>query len=124
MRVFMGKVKGDAELKIFHSMIKYNNLFVAQNLSGNLIAFLWDRPLEGRPWIFNIPWDKPWEWPEVKFLSNPNEMQTHFSQEENRHVMWDTTGITNLTTLRLPMLAVVPYALVEWLSEKGVHHIN
>ena len=26
--------------------------------------------------------------------------------------------MTNLTTLRLPRLAVVPYALVEWLSKK------
>ena len=33
--------------------------------------------------------------------------------------MWDTTDMTNLTTLRLPRLAVVPYALVEWLSKKG-----
>ena len=27
--------------------------------------------------------------------------------------------MTNLTTLRLPMLALVPYVLVEWLSKKG-----
>ena len=33
--------------------------------------------------------------------------------------MWDTTGMTNSTTIRFPMLAVVPYALVEWLSKKG-----
>ena len=33
--------------------------------------------------------------------------------------MWDTTGMINLTTLRLPRIAVVPYALVEWLSKKG-----
>ena len=58
-------------------------------------------------------------WPEVKLLSNPIEMQTHFGQEANRHAMWDTTGMTNLTTLRLPRLAVVPYAVVEWLSKKG-----
>ena len=49
LRVFMGMVKGDAELKIFHSMLKYDNLFVAQNLSGNVIASMGDRPLEGRP---------------------------------------------------------------------------
>ena len=48
-RVFVGMVKGDAELKIFHSMLKYNNLFVAQNLSGNVIAFRGDHPLEVRP---------------------------------------------------------------------------
>ena len=27
--------------------------------------------------------------------------------------------MTNLTTLRLPRIAVVPYAVVEWLSKKG-----
>ena len=95
-------------------------MFVAQNLSGNVIALMGDRPLEGRPWIFKIPRDKQWAWSEVKCLSNPIEMQTHFSQEENRHAMWDTTGMKNLTTLSLPRLAVVPYYLVEWLSKKGL----
>ena len=85
LRVFVGMVKGDTELKLFNSMLKYKNLFVAQNLSGNVIAFMWDRPLEGRPWVFNIPWDKPWAWQEIKFLINPIEMQTHLNQEENRH---------------------------------------
>ena len=66
-------VKGDAELKIFHSMLKYNDLFVAQNISGNVIAFMLDRPLEGRPWILKILRDMPWAWPEVKLLSNPIE---------------------------------------------------
>ena len=67
-------VKGDAELKKFHSMLKDNNYFVAKNFSGNVIAFMGDRPLEGRPLIFNIPQEKPWAWPEIKFLSNPIEM--------------------------------------------------
>ena len=111
-------VNGDAELKIFHSMLKYNNFFVAQNLSGNVIAFVGDCPLEGSPCIFKIPRDKPWAWPEIKFLSNPIEMQTHFSQEGNFHAMWDTTGRTNFTTVKLPRLAVVPYAVVDWLSKK------
>ena len=71
LRVFVGMVKGDAELKIFYSMLKYNNLFVAQNISGNVIAFMGGVPLEGRLWIFNISQDKPWTWPEVKFLSKP-----------------------------------------------------
>ena len=48
LRVFVGMVKGDAELKIFHSMLKYNDFFVAKNISGNMIAFMEDRPLEGR----------------------------------------------------------------------------
>ena len=72
-----------------------------------------DRPLEGRPWVFKIPWDKPWAWLEIKFLSNPIEMQTHFSQEGNSHAMWYITGRTKLTTKNLPRLAVVPYAVVE-----------
>ena len=100
-------------------MLKYNNLFVAQNLSGNVIVFMGYLPLDGRQWISKIKRDKPWAWPELKFLSNSIEMQTHFNQEENRHDMWDTTGMTNLTTLRLPRISVVPYALVEWLSKKG-----
>ena len=109
LRVFMGMVKGDAELKIFHSMLKYNNFFVAQNLSGNVIVFVGDCPLEGRPWIFKITCNKPWAWPEVKLLSNPIEMQTYFGQEENRDAMWDSTGMTNFTTLRLPRIVVLPY---------------
>ena len=35
--VFFRVVKGDAEFKIFHSMLKYNDFFVAQNLSGNVM---------------------------------------------------------------------------------------
>ena len=119
LQVLVGMVKGDAELKIFHSTLKYNDLFVAQNLSGNVIAFMGYRPLEGRPWIFKIPRDKLWAWSEVKFLSNPIEMQTHFSQDENRHAMWDTISMTKLTTLRFPRLTVIPYAFLEWLSKKG-----
>ena len=80
LRGFVGMVKGGTELKIFHSMLTYNNCFVAQNLSGGVIFFMGDCPLEGRPWIFNITCDKQLNWPEVKFLSNPIEMQTHFSQ--------------------------------------------
>ena len=118
MRVFVGMVKGGADLNIFHSMLKENNLFVAQNLSGDVIAFMGDRPLEGRPWIFKIPRDKPWVWLEMKLLINSIEMQTYFIQEENVHVMWDTTGRTNLTTLKLPRLAVVPYEVVEWISKR------
>ena len=117
--VFVGMVKGDAGLKIFYSMLKHNDLFVGQNLSGNVIDFMGDLPLEGRPWKFKIPRDKPWAWPEVKFLSNPINAKTHFSQEENRHSMWETTSMTNLTTLRLPRLTVLPYAVAEWLSKKG-----
>ena len=35
--VFVSMVKGDVELKTFHSILKYNDLFVAKNISGNLI---------------------------------------------------------------------------------------
>ena len=34
--------------------------------------------------------------------------------------MWDTNGTTNLTTTKLPRLAVVLYAVVEWLSKRGL----
>ena len=97
LQVFFGMAKGDAELKIFHSILKYNDLFVAPDISGNVIAFTGDRPLEGRPWVFKIPWDKPWAWTEIKFLSNSIEMHKNFIQEGNFHAMWDTTGKTNLT---------------------------
>ena len=49
LRVFVGIVKGDVELKLFHYMLKYNNLFVAPNLSGNLIALMGYFLLEGMP---------------------------------------------------------------------------
>ena len=65
LKVFFGMVKGDAEFKTFRSVLKYSNLFVAQNISGNVIAFMRDRPLEGSPWIFNKPQYKPWSWPEI-----------------------------------------------------------
>ena len=113
LQVFVGMVKGDAELKIFHSMLKYNYLFVAPNLSGNMIAFMGDLPLEGRSWVFNIPRDKPWVCPEIKFLRNSIEMQTDFSQEGNCPAMWDTTGKTNLTTKKLPSMEVVPYKVAD-----------
>ena len=98
LRVFVGMVKGDAELKLSHSMLKYNGLFVAPNLSGNVIAFMGDSPLEGRPWVFKMPRENPWAWPEIKFLINSIEMQTHFRQEGNSHAMWYTIEKTNLTT--------------------------
>ena len=119
LRIFVGMVKGNTELKRFHSMLKYNNLFVDQNMSGNVISFMGDSPFEGRPWIFKIPREKPWACPEIKFLSNRIETQTYFIQEEKRHTVWDTTGKTNLTTLKLPRLEVVQYAVLEWLSKKG-----
>ena len=58
-------------------------------------------------------------WPEIKYLRNPIEMQTHFSQEENCNAMLDTTGRKNLTTIKLTRLAVVSYVVVEWLSKRG-----
>ena len=33
--------------------------------------------------------------------------------------MWDTTGRTNLTTMKLPRLSVVPYVVAEWISKRG-----
>ena len=34
--------------------------------------------------------------------------------------MWDTTGETDLKTKKLPILVIVPYADVEWLSKGGL----
>ena len=97
LRVFVGMVKGDEEFKLFHSMLKYNNLFVAQNILGNVIKFMGNCPLEGRLLVFKIPRDKPRVWADIKLLSNSIGMQTHFSQEGNIHSMWDTTSKKNLT---------------------------
>ena len=47
--VFVGMVKGGVELKFFHSMLNYNDLSVALNISDNVIAFMGGCPLEGRP---------------------------------------------------------------------------
>ena len=105
---------------MFQFMLKYNELFVAPNLSDNVIAFMGYLPLGGRPWVFKIPRDKPWEWPEIKLLSNSIEIQAHFSQDVNRRAMWDTTGKTYLTTIKLPRLEVIPYAVMEWLSKGGL----
>ena len=99
-------------------------MFVAKNISGNVIPSMGDHPLEGRPWIFKITWDKTWAWREIKFLSNPIEMQNRSSQEENRHSMWNTTSRKNLTTAKLPKLAMVPYEVLERLSKKGEHIMN
>ena len=74
LQVFVGMVNGDAELKLSHSMVKYNDLFVASNLSGNVIEFMGDRPLDGRSWVLKIPLNKSWEWPEVRSRNNPIEM--------------------------------------------------
>ena len=104
LRVFVGMLKGDAELDFFHSMLKYNDLFVAPNLSGNVIVLMGDRLLEGRLWVFKILWDKPWAWPGIKFLSNSIETETHLIQEGNHHAMWDTMGNKNLTTRNFPSL--------------------
>ena len=57
--VFFVIVKGYAELRLFHSMLKYNDLFFAPNIPGNVIVFMGGRPLEGRPSVFKILQDKP-----------------------------------------------------------------
>ena len=37
------------------------------NLSGSIIAFMGDSPLEGRLWLFKIPRENPWAWPELNY---------------------------------------------------------
>ena len=65
----IGGVRG-TQLKIFHPMIKYKDLFdfvvVAPGLSGSVIVFMGDRLLWGRPWVFIIPCYKPLAWKEVR----------------------------------------------------------
>ena len=40
MQVFVGTVKGDNELKVFHSMVKYNYMSATNNISGSVIGFM------------------------------------------------------------------------------------
>ena len=63
LKVFVGTVKWDTKLKVFHSMVNYNDMFTNNNISGSVIGFMGDMPLAGRPWVFNITQDKPWAWP-------------------------------------------------------------
>ena len=70
IQVFIGVVKGDNELKVFHSMVKFNEMFATNNLSGSVIGFIGDRPLTGSPWMFRVPRDKPWAWIEVEYVDN------------------------------------------------------
>ena len=104
-------------------MVKYNDLFndffVAARLSGSVISFMGDCPLEVRLWLFKMPHDKPWVWPEVNFCNNSIEMQTHLIQDSNCYSMWDTTGETNLMTKKFPSLEVFLYADVEILIKCG-----
>ena len=72
LQVFVGMVKGDIELKVFHSMIKYNGMFANNNLIRSVIGFMGNGTLAGRPWVLNTPRDKPWEWTEVEYA----EMQS------------------------------------------------
>ena len=87
LQIFVEIVRGDTELKVFHSMVKYNDIFVTNNISGSVIVFMGDRPLAGRPWLFNIPRDKPWAWPVVECVDNAIEMQGHFGQEGNNNTL-------------------------------------
>ena len=55
LQIFLGIVKGDTKVKLFQSMVKYNDMFSTNNLIGSVIGFIGDRPLAGRPWVFKIP---------------------------------------------------------------------
>ena len=117
LHVFVGMVKGDTDIKVFHSMVKYNDMFANNNLNSSVIGFMGDRPLSGRLWVFNIPRDKPWVWPEVEYVNNSIEIQGHFGQEGNNNILWDTEGGTNKTKTKLPRFAMVTYAMFDWLVQ-------
>ena len=63
-------LKGDTDLMVPQSMVKYNYMFATNNLSGSVIGFIGDRPLTGSPWMFRVPPDKPWAWIEVEYVDN------------------------------------------------------
>ena len=49
LQFFVGMVKRDTELKVFCSMVKYNDMFATNNLSSSVIVFMGDSPFAGRP---------------------------------------------------------------------------
>ena len=53
--VFVGVVKGDTELKVFHSMVKYNDMSVTNAISGSHIGLMEDTNSSRRPRVFKIP---------------------------------------------------------------------
>ena len=65
LQVFVVMVKGDTKLKVFYSMVKYNDMFATNKLIGSVIFFMVYRPWAGSPWAFTIPPDKPWACTEV-----------------------------------------------------------
>ena len=52
-------------------------------------------------------------------MENSIAIETCFSQDGNRHSLWDTSGKADRVNQNLFRLAVVPYVVaVPWLSEK------
>ena len=51
--------------------------------------------MAGRPWVFKIPRDKPWAWPEVEYVENTIEMQGHFGQDGNEKCIVGYIRIAN-----------------------------
>ena len=49
LRFFVATLVGETDLKLFHSLVKYNDMFVATSMSGHVVALLGDRELAGRP---------------------------------------------------------------------------
>ena len=47
LRFFVANLVGETDLNLFHSLVKYNDMFVATSMSGHVVAFLGDRELEG-----------------------------------------------------------------------------
>ena len=44
-------------------------------------------------------------------------MQSHFGKEGNNNTLWDKSGDTTKTKAKFPILAMVTYAMVEWLVQ-------
>ena len=56
LQFYVGMVRGCTKLKVFHFMVKYNDIFATTNISGSFIGFMGDIPLTGSPGVFKIPW--------------------------------------------------------------------
>jgi len=61
LRVFTAMIKKSGTLKLFHSVVEYNDPFTEPELSGTTLASLGDRTERQNPPIVGIPPLKPWQ---------------------------------------------------------------
>ena len=106
-------LEGEPDLKVFHLIVKYNNMFMAKGMRGQVIAFLGDRPETGRPMMVTFK-DKPWTWPLVKYCMDTVLLETFYSVEQNQGTLLQVPITGQLEEKMLPRLVTIPLCMVEW----------